>query len=555
MPKINVSKKELDLLIGKKIELDKLNDLMTNYLKAEIDSSKENELTVKFEDTNRPDLWSAEGIARNLKNLLGITSGLHVYKTENAGYVVNVDDKKLEDKRPFIACAVIKNIKLTDELIKSFMQMQDKLDTNYGRKRKKTSIGFYDLDKLSFPIIYTTVASDHAKFVPLGFDKEMNMKEIINTHPKGIEYGHLVKSFKEYPVLIDSNSKILSFPPIINSNDLGNINEETKNLLIEVTGTDHSAVMNTLGIITIALADHEAKIYSVDINYKKKKERTPDLKPIEFSFKPSGIRKVLGLNLNNKEIQKILEKMGYDVLNINKESDKATVEAPFYRKDIMHDVDIIEDIAIGYGYNEIEPVSPRIATEGSLDKLTTKTDLIRDIMIGIGHQEILSFMLTNKNTMFEKMNQKAKDVAELANPISTNWDILRNSLLPITINFLAINKTVEFPQRIFEVGDVVSLDDKEENKVKQKRNLCAAISHSKATFTEIKSVLDKLLSDLGLIASIKPIDNPSFIEGRCGEILIYKKPIGIIGEIHPQVLINFGLENPVSIFEINIEEL
>lgn len=555
MPKITVSKKELDSLIGKKIDTEKLNELLMLNLKAEIGSSEGDELAIKFDDTNRPDLWSTEGIARNLRNLLGITSGLKEYRTEPSGFTVTVDERKLENIRPFIACSIVKNIKLTDALIKSFMQMQDKLDTNYGRKRKKTSIGFYDLDKIRFPVIYTTVAPKDVKFVPLGFSEEMSPKEILEKHPKGIEYGHLVKDFKEYPILIDAESKILSFPPIINSNDLGSVNESTRNLLIEVTGTDYSAVLNTLGIITIALAEHGAKIFSVSINYGKKKEKTPDLKPIDVSFKPSYIKKVLGFELNEREIKRILEKMGYDVIDINKHSDRALLKIPFYRKDIMHDVDVIEDIAIGYGYNEIVPAPLKVATEGKLDVTTQKIDLIREIMVGIGHQEILSFMLTNRNTMFEKMNQKPKGVVELENPISANWDILRNSIMPVVTNFLAINKTVEFPQKVFELGDVVSLDDSQENKVKQSKHLCAALTHSRATFTEIKSVLDKLFADLGIQYSVKPVEDSRFIDGRAAEIIVNKKNTGMIGELHPQVLENFGLESPVAIFEINVDEL
>jgi phenylalanyl-tRNA synthetase beta chain len=555
MPKIEISKNHIDKLIGKKIDTDKLNELMTLYLKSEIDNVEGDTLTVKFEDTNRPDLWSAEGLARNLRNLLGISSGLKEYRTELSNLTVSVDSKKVGEIRPFIACAVAKNIRLTDELIKSFMQMQDKLDSNYGRKRKKTSIGFYDFDKITFPVLYTTTAPEDVKFVPLGFSEEMTFKEILHKHPKGIEYGHLVKDFKEYPILIDSKSKILSFPPIINSNDLGNVNESTRNLLIEVTGTDYSTVLNTLGIVTIALADNGADIYSVSVIYGRTKERTPVLKPMEVSFKPSFIKKVLGFELNDREIRNILGKMGYEVLSVNKISDKAIIRAPFYRTDIMHDVDVVEDIAIGYGYNEIEPLPLKVPTEGDLEPSTKKANLIREIMIGTGYQEILSFMLCNRNILFEKMDQHQSGVVEIANPISSSWDVIRNSLIPVVTNFLAINKTVEFPQRVFEFGDVLFPDEHYENKTRQETHLCAALTHSRATFTEIKSVLDKLCAELGISAEVKPVVNQSFIEGRCGEIIVNKKQIGIIGELHPQVLENFGLENPVATFEIKADEL
>lgn len=555
MPKITVSKKDIENLIGVKIDAEELVEMMLMYLKADADKIEGDEITVKFEDTNRPDLWSAEGIARNLITLRGKQG--KEYQLQDSNFIINVDDLQLKDKRPIIACALAKDVTLTDELVKSFMQTQDKLDTNYGRKRKKTSIGFYDLDKIKSPVLYTTAEPESIKFIPLNMEKEMTPKEILEKHPKGVEYANLVKDFDEYPILIDSENQILSMPPIINSNKLGNINESTKNLLIEVTGTDKVAVYNTLGIITIALADRGAKICSTTIKHKstKKEEKTPDLEPLEFEIKPTYIEKKLGLKLSIREISKILEKMGYNILKADEKTDSVTIFAPFYRKDIMHPVDIIEDVAIGYGYNNIEPAAIKVPTIGELDDSTKKEDLIRDIMIGIGHQEVCSFMLTNKNIIFEKMNKEEKGIVELENPISSNWNVVRNKILPISMKFLAANKTVEFPQKIFELGAVVEPDNKEENKVKQLNNLCAAITHTKASFVEIKSVLDKLFHDLNRSYKIEVIENPSFISGRCAGIVVNNKTIGTIGEIHPQVIENFGLENPVAIFELNVDEL
>jgi phenylalanyl-tRNA synthetase beta chain len=442
-------------------------------------------------------------------------------------------------------------------MIKSFMQMQDKLDVNYGRKRKKTSIGFYDLDLLKPPILYTTVDPNAVKFVPLGFTKRMTPAEILLQHPKGIEYGPLINKFKEVPILIDSDNKIMSMPPVINSNDLGNVNEKTRNLLIEVTGTDQPAVMTVLGIICVSLAERGGKIFSTKIVYKGKDEyvTAPQLEPLEFEVKPSYIKNRIGLNLSAKELSKVLEKMGYEVVAADELKDSLTLLAPFYRKDVMHSADIAEDVAIGYNYNNIEPAELMVPTIGELSPSTKKIDLLREMMIGLGQQEILSFMLTNKETVFTKMCHEHKDIVEIENPISSNWDVVRNSLTPIVMNFLSVNKTIEFPQKIFELGDVITPDSRRENMVRQDKHLCAAITHPKVTFIEIKSVLDKLFADLNLECSIRAVENPSFISGRCGEIILNKKSIGMIGEIHPQVLENFGLENPVSIFEIDVDDI
>jgi phenylalanyl-tRNA synthetase beta chain len=557
MPKITISRKQLESLIGKKVDNETLTELMLMYLKADLQDIKDDELTIKMEDTNRPDLWSAEGIARCLRNLIGTESGFNEYNVEKSDFVVNVDDLQLKEIRPFIACALVKNVKLTDELIKAFMQMQDKLDANFGRKRKKTSIGFYDLDKIKSPVLYTTVDPSAIKFVPLGFSEEMNPKQILEKHPKGIEYGHLIKDFKQYPILIDSDDHVLSLPPVINSNDLGNVNGNTKNLLIEVTGTDNAAVSIVLGLVVSALAEHGGKIYSTTIKYKhsKKSETCPKLEPFEFEIKRSFVETKLGIKLSMREISKILEKMGYGIARVDEKRDSIKLNVPFYRKDIMHSVDVVEDVAIGYGLNNFEATALKVPTNGELDASTKKIDMLREVMVGIGHQEVLSFMLTSKQILFDSMNIKPGEVVEIANPISANWEVLRNRVLPVIINFLATNKTVEFPQKVFELGAVVEPDNHQENKVRQSNLLCAAISHPNVTFTEIKSVLDKLFHDINRECSLKATENPSFIPGRCAEVIFNKKSIGIIGEIHPQVLENFGMENPAAVFEIEVEEL
>jgi phenylalanyl-tRNA synthetase beta chain len=555
MPKIVVSKKELEKLIGKSIDLELLGETLISYLKAEIEKAEGDELTIKLEDTNRPDLWSAEGLSRVLRNLLGKEKGFPSYESTKSDFVVNVEEAKLKNIRPFIACAIIKSIKLDDEGIKSLMQIQDKLDTTYGRKRKRTSIGVYDLGKIKPPVVYTTAGPDDVKFIPLGFNVEMTPREILETHPKGIEYRHILEGFDEYPILIDSENNILSFPPIINSEHLGKVTRDTRDVLVEVTGTDELAVNAVLNLVATALVERGGKLESVKIKYKqrKKEEVTPVLEPTVFDIKPSFIKKLTGLNLDMRQLKHVLEKMGYEVYKIDENRDSIEIEAPFYRTDIMHPVDIVEDIAIGYGYNNIEPFLPKTPTIGGLKESTIKEDLIREIMIGIGQQELSSFTFTNKDVLFKNMNQKEEDVVEIANPVTMNYTVLRSSLLPVLMNFLAINKTVEFPQNIFEVGDVITLNKKSENGTDQKKHLCSVISSSSVTFTEMKSVLESLMKNINREVTIEPTKNPSFIDGRCGEIILNKKSIGIIGEIHPQVIENFGLENPVAAFEICVD--
>lgn len=556
MPTIKVSKKEIENRIGKEISTDKLKDAMWMYLKADTEDMEEDEMTIKFEDTNRPELWSAEGIARELRSVLGLQKGYTTYDIVSGNYTVNVDDAKLKNIRPFIACAAVRGLKFDDESIKSLIQIQDKLDSNYGRKRKKTSIGIYDLDKIKFPVVYTTVEPESIEFTPLDFTKPATPKEILEKHPKGIEFGNIIKEFDEYPVLIDSDNNVLSMPPIINSVHLGRVDKNTKNVFVEVTGTSSDAVFQVLNIIATALAERKGKIESVKIvcKHSKKEESTPDLSPLAFSVKPSYVKKRLGLDISAREMKHILEKMSYEVVRVDEIADEINIEAPFYRKDIMHPVDIVEDIAIGYGYNNIEPAELKVPTIGKFDESTVKSNLFRDIMMGLGFQETLNFVLSSKEILFTKMNKEPGDVVEIANPVSSSWDVVRNSLLPIALNFFSMNKTVEFPQKIFELGPVVVPDESQENMAKQPKILCAAVSHSKANFTEIKAVLDKLANDANFSYALHESDSPSFISGRHALIKVKEKTVGRIGEIHPQVIDNFGLENPAAVFEIFASE-
>ncbi len=555
MPTIEVSLKDLKKLSGLKFSTEKIKESLLMYLKADVEKIERDKMSIKLEDTNRPDLWCVEGLARALRKIFG--KSVKKYSIKPSGITVHVD-KNLKNIRPYVACAVVKNMKITEDILKSIIQYQEKLGENYGRKRAKVALGVYDFDKIKGKKIRYIGVKPDEKFTPLGFKEEMTLTEILKKHPKGIEYAKLLKGRKLYPVFIDESKQILSMPPITNSETTGKVTKRTKNLFVEATGTDFETVLHTLNIFVMSLAERGGKVFSVRLKYNYVGEcgfeRSPKFKSSIFQIKPSYINKTLGLGLTLPEMRKLLTKMDYKVTRADSINDLIVVEVPFYRKDIMHAVDIVEDIAIAYDYNNIEPLEPRIATKGGLLDETKKQDLIREIMIGMQFQEILSFTLTSKEILFDKMNTKGKSI-EVINPISSNYSNLRNAILPLVIKFLEINKTVEFPQRVFEIGPIVLPDPKAYNNVNQENHLCAAVTHSKATFTEIKSALDTLMKQLDKEIKIKHTKHPSFIEGRCGEIIFNKKSIGIIGEIHPQVLENFNLENPVVVFEINVDAL
>ena len=570
MPTIDIEYDELEQLIGKEttrklfgdpqnIDTEKLDDVLS-LVKGEIKaySKVEGTLSIEMKDTNRADLWSAEGLARGLRCYLGLEKGPKKYAVGKPAIEVNVN-AKLYNIRPFICCSIIKDIRLTDMIIRGLMHLQDKLDQTFGRSRQKTSIGIYNFDLIKPPIEYTAVKPEAVSFVPLGFTEKMGLDEILEKHPKGIEYGHIVKKSPLYPMLFDSEGKILSFPPIINSNDLGKITEESRNLLVEVTGTNHKTVLNTLNLVTAALIDHDGKAYSATIHYPEdseypqKKVVSPDFSSRCIPLSVEYTNKLLGLKLSEHRISELLLTAG---LGIEKtQADSIDVLVPCYRVDVMHQVDLIEDVAIAYGYNNIEPLWRELATTGRAKPDQRLIDIARELMVGLGYQEILTYTLTNQENLFEKMNTEKTKIVELANPKVVNMTCLRNWLLPSLVEFLSNNQSVEFPQKIFESGKVTLLNEAKETKTRDEEWLCAVTAHANSNFSEIKSALDAFMNNFGVNWQIKEAAHPSFIEGRVGKVIVAGSEVGVVGEINPLVLEAWKLENPASAFEINFQKI
>jgi phenylalanyl-tRNA synthetase beta chain len=561
MPTIDVDYPELERLLHIKLNGDmaKLDDILA-YVKAEVKvfNEKEGSVSIEMKDTNRPDLWSVEGLSRALQGYLNLAKGIKQYSIGKSAIEVNVH-AKLCNIRPFICCSIIKDIHLSDNVIKGIMHLQDKLDQTNGRSRQKTSIGIYNLDLIKPPIEYTAVKPEDVKFVPLGFTEEMGLDQILERHPKGIEYGPIVKKNPLYPMLFDSEGKVLSFPPIINSNDLGKITEESRNLLVEVTGTLHKTVLSTLNLVTLALIDHGGKAYSATINYPVKSDYsekvvvTPDFNNRVVSLSVEYTNRLLGLKLTAKEISDLLLIAGLDAEKVS--GDCVSVLVPCYRVDIMHQVDIIEDVAIAYGYNNIEPTWRELPTTGCAKPDQRFIDVARELMVGLGYQETLNTTLTNQETLFKKMNTQPAKIIELANPKIVTMTCMRNWLLPSLMEFLSNNPSVEFPQKIFELGKLTLLDETRETRTRDEDWLAAVTAHPQSNFSEIKSALDSFMSNFGVEWQIKETLHPSFIEGRVGTVIVRGVEVGVVGEVNPLVLEAWKLENPAAAFEVNFKKI
>jgi phenylalanyl-tRNA synthetase beta chain len=562
MPTIDVDYAEFERLLGVKLQgdMERLDEILA-FVKSEVKlyDKQAGVVSIEIKDTNRADLWSAEGLARALRGFINVAKGVKEYAVGES--IVEVDvDPRLRGIRPFMGCAVVKNVKLTDTIIRGLMHLQDKLDQTYGRTRRKTSIGLYDYTLIAPPLNYTVVKPDGISFAPLGFEEKMSLAEILERHPKGIEYGRIVKKHSVYPIILDSKGKPLSFPPIINSNDLGKVTSETPHVLVEVTGTMRETVLNTLKLVTLALIDRGGEAYAATVHYPSEyanaapaEDVTPDFGSKRMSLDVEYTNKLLGLQLTGKRIGELLLTAGFGVENVA--ADSVTALVPCYRIDVMHMVDLVEDVAVAYGYNNIEPLWRALPTTGSVRAEQRLIDVARELMVGLGFQEILSYTMTNLDNLFVKMNVEKTPLVEIANPKVVTLTCLRNWLLPSVMEFLSNNQSVEFPQKIFELGKVTLLDETQETKTRDEEWLAAAISNANASFTDIKSALDAFFANLGVNWQIKPTKHPSFIEGRVGAAVVNGVNVGVLGEVNPQVLAAWKLENPTAAFEINMQKI
>ena len=485
---------------------------------------------------NRPDLLSLQGFLRAVKCYLGKPQKKYLIHKPEKNYKVFVDSS-VKEVRPYTACAVVKNLNFNDENIKSIIEIQEKLHITLGRNRKKMAIGIYPLEKIKMPIFYKALPPEKISFQPLEFKIVMSAKEILTQHPTGIEYAHLLKDFSKYPIFIDSANQILSMPPIINSELTGKVTEKTKEVFIECSGFNQEILLKTINIIVTALADLGGEIYSVEIiDSKKKKIISPNLKPQEMSLSLENVNKLLGLSLKEKELEKLLPRMGHTYK-------KGKVLIPAWRTDILHEVDLIEEVAIAYGYDKLVPELPNLSTIAEESKESKLKNKIAELLIGLDFLQISSYHLIKENE--QKYSAEKISVANS----KTDYKYLRTSLLIPFLRTFAENKDAEYPQKIFETGVVFS--KKEDGQIKEKNSLAIAISPGNST--SIKQILDYLSKLLDFSYTLKEKSDPYFIEGRTFAILINGKEVGYFGEVHPETLLKWNIKMPVSFLECSPE--
>jgi len=536
MTNVSVQYDELIELVGKHLSREEFVDRIT--MMGSGHEATEGDVITFDVFPNRPDMYSVEGIARALRGFLGIETGPPTFRVK-PGVIAFLVQKSVESVRPYGVGGIVRGVDLTDESVASLVDLQEKLHLTVGRRRRKVAIGIHDVDKVAPPFTYKAVLPESVSFTPLGMAEKMNLRDIVARHDKGREFGPIVSDKPLFPIITDARGEVLSFPPVING-ILTQLTPDTRNLFIDVTGTDLPAVRLTLTILCTALADRGGTIETVSTAYADRRLITPDLEPkIRIVDVPRG-NKLLGLALRPDEAVELLRRMRYDA---HPQGTKIAVEVPAYRGDILHDWDIFEDLGIAFGYDKVPQSLARHQTIGEPLRAGEFANTLRALMTGYGYLEVMALA-----TSSPKVPVVAAQPASIKNPVSEEFSVIRSGLLAGVLQMLRLNKHRELPQRIFEVGDVV-IDGSNVHR------MAGATIHPKASFTEMKSLVQSLLRDVGKSGDIGAATDGNYIRGRCASITVDGSSIGVFGEVHPRVIDAYELGHPVGAFEIDVHPL
>lgn len=544
MPTVTLNKKVFEKLVGKKLPPEQLKERIS-FLGTDLEKIDGDNIVIEI-FPNRPDMLSEQGFARAFSSFIGRRLGLKKYAAKKSDYKVKID-RSVNGIRPYTACAVVKGIKFDNERIKEVIQIQEKLHITYGRNRRKAAVGIYPFEKIKLPIRFEARKPDDIRFQPLESSELMTANQILAKHPTGKEYAHLLEGKQLYPVFVDANNEILSMPPIINSEKTGKITPKTKDVFIECSGFDFKVLSKCLNIIVTALADMGGQIFEMELDYQKNKIKTPELMPEEMKLNTEYVNKILGLDLDNNEVKRYLARMGYDY-NAGK------VLIPSYRADILHPIDLVEDIAIAYGYEKFKEEIPKVATIGEEDRFEVFKRKIAETLVGLGFMETNTYNLTNKESLTTTMGVDLEGI-ELGNAKNADYNVLRSWMIPSLLQVMKSNKHHEFPQKVFEIGTIFKKNPDEETGIKEMQRLAVLMSNTRADYTEIRQVLDNLFRAFNIEYTISETEHNSFIPGRVARVGVKGKGVAFIGEIHPVIMEKLALEMPVAAFEINLTDL
>jgi len=529
-----------DIINQLKIKESELEELLFN-LKSEVKPVDQDHVEIEI-NNDRPDLLSSSGIIRAIKGLKKLELGEAKYEVKKSEYTLSVENV---DTRPYAIAGIIRGIKFDEDKLKELIQFQEKLHITIGRKRKKVAIGIHDLDKItSKNIVYKEIPLNY-KFIPLNGNKEITVKEVLESTDQGKQYGNISVKNGKTPAIMEDDGSILSIPPVINS-EKTRIELTTKNLFIDVTGTSLDAVISTLDLLTTNLAEIGGKIEQVKVLSAQQDFWSPLLKHTTMRIYSDYVNKKLGVNLPTSQIVEYLRMARFDADSMSK--NEIEVIIPPYRVDIISQIDLVEDIAMMIGYQNLEPSTYKLSKIGNASEKTLISRKLRDLSVGAGFTEIFTFVLTNDREI-------QGDYVKILNPVTVDYTVIRNSLIPTTLYFLKQNQHSRMPILVFEIGDVI-IRGNTDTGYKNSTRAVYAIMDSKVSFEELQARIHQILYNLKINFSYRKSEHYLLIKGRTAEIIRdNSEVIGIIGEVHPEVLEKMGIEYPIVISEIYVDKL
>jgi phenylalanyl-tRNA synthetase beta chain len=562
MPVIELSLNRLRARARNKFTEQEILDALP-FIGLDIEERNEDLVSVEY-SPNRPDFCSEAGIARSLMGLLEVEKGLPKFDFRQGQIVISVEGPEIQSVRPHIF-SLYCTLNVNEEIIKQLIVMQEDLHNGLGRHRTKVAIGIHNAEMVRPPIKYFATFDKEFSFVPLNMTEKATISEIMEKTEQGMDYGKILGD-GPYPLLIDSSGNTLSMPPVING-ELTRLKQGVRSIFVDVTATDKRVGETTIAIIAAMLSDIGGKIETVTIKRDDGSTLvTPDMMPNTMKFDLGLTNEILGLQLATDQAKSSLEKSRLELLS----QDHARI--PKFRIDVMHPIDLTEDIALGYGISNLKPSRTKSYAVGSVTAKTRKIRRIVDVLLGLGLTEIESLTLTSRDEFGVNDNRNLKvDDAK-----SETYEYLRAEALPSLLRVLSQSIHEEYPQKVFEQVSVFRKDDTGQNisfsgetKIIEEPRLAVAIADSRANYTGIRSVLDgflRLVTPSDHQVSFSPLMEDEegtcvFAKGRAAKVLVLtrgrtKLNIGTIGEISPAVLSEkLKMRVPVAAFEIRLDFL
>ncbi|MFB6085747.1 MAG: phenylalanine--tRNA ligase subunit beta [Halodesulfurarchaeum sp.] len=570
MPVVDVDADELRELTGRteKTEDELKDDLFTLGIEYE-GETEDGKMRLEFE-ADRLDRLSITGIARSLSYHYGDLSGIHVPDTNDPDWTIEVADS-VPDERPYVTGAVIRGLDLDETDLEAIIQLQEKLHATMGRKRAKGAIGVHDLTMLKGgsarggaenSIRYAGVEPDGDRFVPLDSDSAMTPAAVLTEHSTGREYADLVAEYDRYPAIYDDIG-LFSFPPVINGART-EVSTESRDLFVEMTGTDQWTIDRMLAIMVYALDARGGQVEEVQIAYPDRELVRPDLSLSTKTLSHDRVENTLGLDLEPAQVRELLERSGLEVDDAASGTtpDSYEVLVPAYRVDVLHPVDLVDDIGRAYGFNQLVPRYPDVSTVGARTEDSRHEEAVRDLLLGLGFEDLLNFNLTSPVELFDRMGldpgaeaHGASDPPELVESYSEDFTVLRTWALPSLVQVLENNTHRSYPQHLAEIGFVAEIDESTVTNVAERRSVAAVLAEPEASYETAKGRLQALARNFGVELETPSTSHPSFIEGRVADVVLDGTVAGVIGELDPAVLEEHDLEVPVSGFELDLEAL